>query len=214
MKFLILTLMLLLIPTTLANPVRIKVLDQHRRDITKYCLIKSGNETARLVGEYAVLNLTEKSYTEIYFRGVIVYSFIARPNMCYNITAMVSDLVIQAPRDLLIYITILATNETMEINTVQDQLVVLKDIPFGLIRIKVVGSKILTEVINFQGGTVVIKEKSLVYWNKLIPALAASLIPILVLTIHPRRKKRLKKKVKKKEKKEISIADIIEKVKS
>jgi len=181
-------------PNALAEPTYIVVYNQEDEAITESCVILFDNRTAEMHNStHAVTEVNNTVLVRIYVRNVLVYEFLAEPNKLYRVKVKVGKLVLKLPKNVKAYITILASGETIEVNSFESDVVEIENVPFGLIKVRVVGVITDERVFNFQGGVIEVEEHAYVKWSEFLPWFGISLIPLCTYTAYSLAKRRIKK---------------------
>ena len=180
----------------IADPVYIVVYNQENEVITDKCVIVVNNRIVEIYNStHAIVKVNGTALVKIYVRSVKVYEFLANASHAYKIKVRVGKLTLKLPRDVKAYITILASGETIEVSSFDNSVVEIDNIPFGLIKVRVVGAVVEERVFNFQGGVIEVREQAYVKWREFLPWLGVSLIPICSYVIYSlARKPKLKVK--------------------
>jgi len=192
---LLLLALIVVAPTiALANPTFIVVYNQEDETITESCVILFDNRTAEMYNStHAKIESSSTVLVRIYVRNVLVYSFLAEPNKLYRVKVKVGKLILKLPKNVKAYVTILASGETIEVNSFESDVVEIDNVPYGLIKVRVVGAITDERVFNYQGGVIEVKEHAYIKWSEFLPWLGISLIPLCTYTAYSLAKKRIKK---------------------
>jgi len=181
-------------PNALAEPTYIVVYNQEDEAITESCVILFDNRTAEMHNStHALIETNSTALVRVYVRNVMVYSFLAEPNKLYRVKVKVGKLVLKLPKNVKAYVTILASGETIEVNSFESEVVEIENVPFGLIKVRVVGVITDERVFNFQGGVIEVEEHAYVKWSEFLPWFGISLIPLCTYTAYSLAKRRIKK---------------------
>jgi len=157
MKYLALLALLLLAVPALAGQAWLQVFDQEGRNISKLCVIK-GARADLYNATHLLVWLDAPARAEIWLRGAKVYNLTVEPGRLYKIKVLAGRLIVRAPRDVHVRITILKTGEVIEGDTFRAPFVDAGEAPYGLILVEVKGTGELKKVINWKGGPVTVGE--------------------------------------------------------
>ena len=181
--------------TCLSEPVYITVFNQENQTITDLCAVVAEGASPILVNStHVYLNISKPTLVKIIVKSTTVYEFIAEPNHAYRLKVKVGRLVLKLPKYIKAEITILSSNYSIKIDSFEKNTIVVENVPYGLIKIKLIGATTEEYVCNFQGGVIEVKEKVSVKWLQLAPLLALSLIPLTIHVAYTRCKKNIEKK--------------------
>ncbi|RLE78751.1 MAG: hypothetical protein DRJ52_09870 [Thermoprotei archaeon] len=177
---LILSLAFLSYAIVLADPIFITIYNQENEPITEKCVVVAGNTTLEMYNAtHAYIDANTTLLVKIYVRNVLVKEFWAEPGKAYRLKVKVGRLVLRLPKDVKAYVTVLASGETIEAHSFESDTVVVPNVPYGLIKVKVVGAITEERVFNLQGGVIEVREYTYIKWRELLPWLTLSLIPVI-----------------------------------
>ena len=166
------------------------VYNQEGEPITEECVIVAGNATLEMYNAtHAYIDANMSLLVKIYVRNVLVKEFWAEPGKAYRLKVKVGRLVLKLPKDVKVYVTVLASGETIEVSSFESDTVTILNVPYGLIKVKIVGAVTEERVFNFQGGVIEVKEYTYIKWRELLPWLALSLAPVIGYTAYSCAKK-------------------------
>ena len=165
-----LTAMLMAPAIALADPIYIVVYDQEGEVITEECVIVVDNRTAEMYNStHAIVDANSTVLVRIYVRNVLVYSFSAGSGKLYRVKVKVGKLILKLPKNVKAYVTILASGETIEVDSFESDVVEIENVPYGLIKVRVVGAITDERVLNYQGGVIEVEERAYVKWGEFLP---------------------------------------------
>ena len=118
-------------------------------------MVFAGDGTAEMYNStHAYVDVDQAVVARIYFRNVKVYELPVEPGHAYSLTVKVGRLVLKLPRGVKAYVTVLASGETFEADSLENETVEIRDVPYGLVKVRVVGAITEERAFNFQGGVI------------------------------------------------------------
>jgi len=126
------------------DPVYIVIYNQEDEVITESCIILVDNRTAEMYNStHAIIEVNSTVLVRVYVRNVLVYDFLAELNKLYWIKVKVGKLVLMLLKNVKAYVTILASGETIEVDSFENETIVSNNVPYGLIKVRVVAQLLM-----------------------------------------------------------------------
>ena len=134
---------------------------------------------------------------KVYRFNICVGEFQLEPNSTYRLRVLVGDMLIRAPRSLILRVKLLGTNQSWLLTG--ESSYVIEDLPYGVYEIEIVGAS-FRKVVYWEGGTISIGRSYYIDLNKVARVALFIIIPALGTTTYTlaRKYRRVRRKTRRK----------------
>jgi len=176
------------------------VVNQYNEPISSIVNVKAIPGKAYLYNETYWLIETNASrvLVKVYRFNICVGSFELEVNKAYRLKVLISDMIIQAPRSLVLKITLIGTNYTWTLTG--EPSYILENMPHATYQISIEGTNFM-KAIYFEGGVISIGETYNISFEAIKLILPPAITPPIIIGVRRavrRRKNKLRRKVRSK----------------